>query len=173
MYCWVTFREISWSHWDCFRIQNSSRDWCEWCQPRFPQCTEKMDLWAGWVWTITNCSWSEYRPLIGQRWSRDLNTGLWLVNTDHVTSILASDWPNCSWKRTSAPAVTRVWWQLRLLQKYAHTAYEATWRFRLVTCVLGWLKKCFSILKAALISAKVSNTYCVTFAQTMGPGWQD
>ena len=94
-----SFREISWCHWDCFRIQNPSRDWCGWCQPKFPQCTEKMDLWAGWVWTlwvIINCSWPEYWPLIGQHWSRDLNTGLWLVIT------------NCSWKKISAPA---VWWQ--------------------------------------------------------------
>ena len=30
--------------------------------------------------------------MIGQYWSRDLNTGLWLVNTDHSTWILVSDW---------------------------------------------------------------------------------
>ena len=36
--------------------------------------------------------WPEYWPLIGQYKSRDLNTGLLLVNTDHVTWILASDW---------------------------------------------------------------------------------
>ena len=30
--------------------------------------------------------------LIGQYWSRDLNTGLSLVNTGHVTSILDSHW---------------------------------------------------------------------------------
>ena len=35
---------------------------------------------------------SQYSPLIGQHWSRDLNTGLWLVDKDHVTSMLASNW---------------------------------------------------------------------------------
>ena len=35
---------------------------------------------------------AEYWPLIGQNRSCDINTGLWLVNTDHVTLILASDW---------------------------------------------------------------------------------
>ena len=34
----------------------------------------------------------QYWPLIGQYRSRDLNTGLWLVNTGHVTLVLASDW---------------------------------------------------------------------------------
>ena len=35
---------------------------------------------------------TEYWLLIGPEWSRDLNTGLWLVQSDHVTWILASDW---------------------------------------------------------------------------------
>ena len=30
--------------------------------------------------------------VIGQDWSRNLNSGLWLVNTIHVTLILTSDW---------------------------------------------------------------------------------
>ena len=34
----------------------------------------------------------EYWALIGQYWSRDLNTELWLVNTEHVTWILTCDW---------------------------------------------------------------------------------
>ena len=29
---------------------------------------------------------------LGQTWSRDQDTGLWLARTDHVTWILASDW---------------------------------------------------------------------------------
>ena len=33
-----------------------------------------------------------YWPLIGQQWSQDLDTGLWLVSSDHGTWILASDW---------------------------------------------------------------------------------
>ena len=36
--------------------------------------------------------WPEYWPLIGQYWSCDLNIGLWLVKTDHVTWIL-NTWP--------------------------------------------------------------------------------
>ena len=36
--------------------------------------------------------WPEYWPLIGQYLSFDLNTGLWLVNTDLVTWILTPDW---------------------------------------------------------------------------------
>ena len=37
-------------------------------------------------------TWPGYRPLIGQEWSRDLDTGLSLVRSDHVTWILASHW---------------------------------------------------------------------------------
>ena len=37
-------------------------------------------------------SWREYWPLIGREWTRDLDTGLWLAESDHVTWILASDW---------------------------------------------------------------------------------
>ena len=50
-----------------------------------------------WIWILA-CdwtilvTWSEYWPLIGQYWSRDLNTSLWLDNTDHLTWILVSDW---------------------------------------------------------------------------------
>ena len=36
--------------------------------------------------------WPDYWPLIGQYWSRDLNTAIWLVNTGHVTWILSSGW---------------------------------------------------------------------------------
>ena len=32
------------------------------------------------------------QSLIGWEWSRDLDTGLWLAENDHVTWILASDW---------------------------------------------------------------------------------
>ena len=31
------------------------------------------------------------------RWCQHLNTGLWLVNTSHVTWILASDWSHYRW----------------------------------------------------------------------------
>ena len=48
-----------------------------------------MKLASDWSILVT---WPGYWPVIGQYWSRDLNTGLWLVNTGHVTSILASDW---------------------------------------------------------------------------------
>ena len=37
-------------------------------------------------------TWPGYRPLIGQEWSCDLDTGLSLVRSDHVTWILASHW---------------------------------------------------------------------------------
>ena len=37
-------------------------------------------------------TWPEHRPLIGWGRSRDLNTSLWLVEADHVTWTLASDW---------------------------------------------------------------------------------
>ena len=40
----------------------------------------------------TLSTFQSFRTLIGQYRSRDLDTGLWLVNTDHVTWILASDW---------------------------------------------------------------------------------
>ena len=34
----------------------------------------------------------KYWSFIGPNWSRDLNTDLWLVQTDHVTLILTCDW---------------------------------------------------------------------------------
>ena len=43
-------------------------------------------------------SWPGHWPLIGRERSRDKDTGLWLVECDHVTWILASDWslmPSC------------------------------------------------------------------------------
>ena len=54
-------------------------------------------LTSRWPWILTSdwsilVTWPEYWPLIGKYWSRDLNTGLWLVNADHVTLILFSDW---------------------------------------------------------------------------------
>ena len=42
-------------------------------------------------WSIL-VTWPEYWPKIGQDWSHDLSTSLWLVNTDHVTWILSTDW---------------------------------------------------------------------------------
>ena len=37
-------------------------------------------FWTSWTWRDREMlSSGEYRPLIGQYWSRDLNTGLWLV----------------------------------------------------------------------------------------------
>ena len=44
-------------------------------------------------WQVEIC-WL-YWPLNGPEWSRDLDTGLWLVQNDHMTWILASDW--CEW----------------------------------------------------------------------------
>ena len=45
-------------------------------------------------------------PLIGQYWSRDLNTGLWLVNTSHVTGKLASYWsPEYQWGHGLCPDI--------------------------------------------------------------------
>ena len=40
------------------------------------------------VWMIIRPG---YWSLIGQEWSRDLETALWLVKSDHMTWILASD----------------------------------------------------------------------------------
>ena len=42
--------------------------------------------------TCCSCAAVSLWPLIGQYWSHDLNTGLWLVNTGHVTWILDCDW---------------------------------------------------------------------------------
>ena len=41
-------------------------------------------------WQVEICRL--YWLLIGPKWSRDLDTGLWLVQSDHMTWILASDW---------------------------------------------------------------------------------
>ena len=42
-----------------------------------------------WLKVIT---WHGYWPLIGWKLSHDLDTGLWLAESDHITWILASDW---------------------------------------------------------------------------------
>ena len=60
------------------------------------------------LWSLTN----SICPVIGQYWSRDLNTDLWLVNTDHVTWILTSDWFRmrsgwASWRMSSKTQGTR------------------------------------------------------------------
>ena len=70
-------------------------------------------------------SWPGHWPLIGRERSRDKDTGLWLVECDHVTWILASDWAsviyfwrfwsrgfyNCNWSvwifMASNPKLTR------------------------------------------------------------------
>ena len=55
-------------------------------------------------------------PLIGTDMSRDLNTSLWLVQTDHVTWILAPDWSRLHLSACSAnlprskDAIHRVMW---------------------------------------------------------------
>ena len=43
-------------------------------------------------WSILTM-WPEYRSLMGHGRSCDLNTGLWVVETYDVNTILASDWP--------------------------------------------------------------------------------
>ena len=48
-----------------------------------------MSLFAGAYWSAEE----DIQPECERgKWSRDLYTGLWLVNTDHVTWILAPDW---------------------------------------------------------------------------------
>ena len=45
-----------------------------------------------WRWLAEKLMCPRYGPLIGPEWSRDLDKGLWLVQSDHVTWILASYW---------------------------------------------------------------------------------
>ena len=62
-------------------LVNKSESWTEVFSLPFPLC---QSLTSDPVWLATDWSilvmWPEYWPLIGQYWSRDLNTGLWLVN---------------------------------------------------------------------------------------------
>ena len=62
---------------------------CSWCLTPGPPPLCQVILASDWSKLIT---WPEYRPLIGQYKSCDLNTDLWLVQTDQVTSMLASGW---------------------------------------------------------------------------------
>ena len=65
-------------------------------------------LWLviGWLSVIT---WPGYWSLIGWQWSRDLDTGLWLVDIDHVTWILASNWFWCLCKTLYAGLHPEHW----------------------------------------------------------------
>ena len=61
-------------------------------------------------WSI-EITWPEYWPLIGQYWSHDLDTGLWLASTGHVTWILASDWSivNCCCVSSGEETLETAW----------------------------------------------------------------
>ena len=68
-----------------------------WCRPvakwrRFCSCPRGFTTSAPSPSLQVSVPCPEYWPLIGQYRSFDLNTGLWLVNMDHVTWILSSDW---------------------------------------------------------------------------------
>ena len=64
----------------------ASLTWCQFFMSiRDPKC----DPVSAGLWLIT-CP--GYWPLIGCWGSRDLDAGLWLAESDHVTWILASDW---------------------------------------------------------------------------------
>ena len=79
-------------------LSPDSQDWLApgWpsqrCWPSWSWSVWSASSSTGWPWTSPSPTWTKARYMIGQDWSRDQNNGLWLVNTDHVTRVLASDW---------------------------------------------------------------------------------
>ena len=69
--------------------------------------------------TSTSCDrWQllgKYWPLIGLHWSRDLNTGLWLVDNDQVTQITGSYWPLLA-SDGFCTQLASYWWRLLLVK---------------------------------------------------------
>ena len=55
------------------------------------------------------CYWHWFWPLMGLEWSRDLDTCFWLVECDHVTWILASDWSGCYWHWVDYAGLFTLW----------------------------------------------------------------
>ena len=80
-----------------------------------PRATRKTKLRSSFQFPCIKserCLWPKYCPLIGRKWSRDLDTALCLAVSDHVTWTLPSDWP-CIKSEQCYRCV--VWYQVNLL----------------------------------------------------------
>ena len=74
------------------------------CQPQMGNPNPDMAMtrlligrrWPGY-WILIGLEWHRCWHLMGLEWSCDLDTGLWLVESDHVTWILASLWSSWWW----------------------------------------------------------------------------
>ena len=116
--------------------------------PRDYFCPSSAILASDWWILVT---WPEYWHLIGQYWSHSPvrltssrlflsllgNTGLWLVNTGHVTWILASDW----FRLPETPQLS--FWSLKycFIHLWLFTFYDfSTQKMMLVTIIFTWSK---------------------------------